>query len=274
MTAEVVDVVEEVHEAPKGVIAQPTTPDGLDSVISGVDEPTTSDEEATPEQVELPDKYRGKTAKELVEMHQNAEALLGRQSAEVGELRGVVDNFIQSQITATETQTTDEEEPDFHLDPEAATAHAISNHPDVLEAKRSGQELKKQSSLAALKAKHPDMQEVLGNPKFHEWVQASPTRLRLFREADADYNFESADELLGSFKERVAVVASAVEQESRTRAEAINSASTGGAHASSAVPSKKVYRRTDIIKLMKTDPQRYQALQPEIMEAYANNRVK
>jgi hypothetical protein len=41
---------------------------------------------------ELPEKYRGKSVKELVEMHQNAEQALGKQSSEVGELRKVVDD--------------------------------------------------------------------------------------------------------------------------------------------------------------------------------------
>jgi hypothetical protein len=38
--------------------------------------------------------------------------------------------------------------------------------------------------------------------------------------------------------------------------------------------SKKVYRRADLIRLKMTDPSRYEALQPEIMAAYAENRVK
>ena len=37
---------------------------------------------------------------------------------------------------------------------------------------------------------------------------------------------------------------------------------------------RKVYRRADIIKLMKNDPDRYQAMSEEIMAAYAEGRVK
>jgi hypothetical protein len=48
---------------------------------------------------DLPDKYRGKTAAELARMHQEAEKLLGRQSSEVGELRKVVDSYIQTQLS-------------------------------------------------------------------------------------------------------------------------------------------------------------------------------
>jgi hypothetical protein len=38
--------------------------------------------------------------------------------------------------------------------------------------------------------------------------------------------------------------------------------------------SQKVYRREDIRKLMMSDPDRYEALQPEIMAAYASGRVR
>ena len=45
----------------------------------------------------VPDKYQNKSLEEVVQMHQEAEKLLGRQSSEVGELRKVVDDFITSQ---------------------------------------------------------------------------------------------------------------------------------------------------------------------------------
>jgi hypothetical protein len=41
-----------------------------------------------------------------------------------------------------------------------------------------------------------------------------------------------------------------------------------------AASSKRVYRRADIRQLMQTNPQRYEDLQPEIMAAYAEGRVR
>ena len=38
--------------------------------------------------------------------------------------------------------------------------------------------------------------------------------------------------------------------------------------------SKRIYRRADLIRLRMTDPDRYNALQDEIMAAYAEDRVK
>ena len=54
----------------------------------------------------------------------------------------------------------------------------------------------------------------------------------------------------------------------------MKSANTGNARGSAEGSRKKVYRRADIIKLIKTDPERYQSLSDEILKAYAEGRVK
>ena len=59
-------------------------------------------EEQPSEEDNVPDKYRNKSAAELVQMHQEAERMLGRQSGEVGELRKVVDEFVMSQSSSKE----------------------------------------------------------------------------------------------------------------------------------------------------------------------------
>jgi hypothetical protein len=56
-------------------------------------------------------------------------------------------------------------------------------------------------------------------------------------------------------------------QETALRAAAVDVGGSGEV-------SKKIYRRADLIKLKMTDPDRYMALQDEIMAAYAENRVK
>ena len=51
-------------------------------------------------------------------------------------------------------------------------------------------------------------------------------------------------------------------------------ASTGNTKGSAEAPSRKIYRRADIIKLMQTDPDRYMALAEEIRRAYSENSVR
>tara|TARA_R100001129_G_scaffold168127_1_gene136148 strand:- start:1507 stop:2283 length:777 start_codon:yes stop_codon:yes gene_type:complete len=232
------------------------------------------EEQATPSEPEIPEKYQGKSAQELVQMHQEAEKLLGRQSSEVGELRKVVDNYIQAQLTTAPQQEEKVEEVDFFTDPEKAVAQAIQNHPKIKEAESVSQQYKMQTALSALKTNHPDMESILKDTKFAEWIQASKVRTKLFVAADKQYDYEAADELFNLWKERQQMIGQAANAEKQSRKQAVRTASTGNARGSSESSPKKIYRRADIIKLMREDPHRYAALQDEIMRAYAEKRVK
>ncbi len=82
-----------------------------DDTQDNLDDFAVSEEVTQAEPVEdVPEKYRNKTAAELVKMHQEAESLSGRQSNEVGELRRVVDDFITQQTELSQdTQDNGEE---------------------------------------------------------------------------------------------------------------------------------------------------------------------
>ena len=224
----------------------------------------------------LPDKYQGKSLEDVVKMHQEAEKLLGRQSSEVGELRKVVDDYISSQTqSAPQPQHVEpEDDIDYFTDPQAAVNRAIENHPKIREAEEYSSNYKKQSALAELNNKHPDMQEILGDPKFADWIKASKIRTQLFVAADQQYDADSADELFSLWKERKQVVQQTANVEKQERKQQLKAANTGNARGSAEGTRKKVYRRADIIKLMRTDPERYQALSEEILTAYAEGRVK
>jgi hypothetical protein len=233
--------------------------------------------EATLEEpkADIPEKYQGKSTAEIVRMHQEAEKLLGKQSSEVGDLRKVVDDYIQTQLTDTETQTTNaDEEVDFFSDPDKAVERAISNHPKIKEAENISNQYRQSTAMATLQNKHPEMQGILQDAKFADWIKASKIRTRLFAQADQQYDVDAADELFSLWKERQQVVTQTAANEKQQRKQSVKSASTGNARGSGEQRAKKVYRRADIIKLMRTDPDRYQALSNEIMQAYAEGRVR
>ena len=239
-------------------------------------EATAEVEQPQVEEPSLPDKYQGKSLEEVVQMHQEAEKLLGRQSSEVGELRKVVDDYISSQTPTSAPQQTVEPEDDidYFTDPQGAVNRAIENHPKIREAEQYTAQYKKQSSLATLQTKHPDMQTILKDPKFAEWIKASKIRTQLFVQADQQYDADAADELFSLWKERKTVAQQTAQVEKQARKQQVRAANTGNARGSAEGSRKKVYRRADIIKLMKNDPDRYQALSDEIMAAYAEGRVK
>ena len=239
-------------------------------------EATEQEEQVTPEQQEpeLAEKYQNKSVAELAQMHQEAEKLLGRQSSEVGELRKVVDSYIQTQLTPEQAPKQEDEEIDFFTDPNEAVNRMIQNHPKIKEAEAVTSQYRQSTAMAQLKSKHPEMEAILQDTKFAEWIQASPTRTRLFVEADQQYNTDAADELFSNWKERQNIVQQTAQVEQQARKQTAKAASTGNPRGSSESAPKKIYRRADIINLMKTDPNRYAALQPEIMLAYQEGRVR
>ena len=223
----------------------------------------------------IPDKYRGKSLEDIVTMHQEAEKLIGRQAQEVGEVRRLADELIKQQLSTKQTTQPPvvENEIDFFEDPKLAVQKAVANHPDVLAAKQASQQLKQIQTQAMLNKKHPDFADIVRDGEFIEWVKASPMRLNIYAMADANYDFNAADELLSTFKQirtsktqQTTDAGNAVRKQNLTAA-AVDVGGTGES-------SKKVYRRTDLIRLRMTDPDRYEALQPEIMAAYSEGRVK
>lgn len=227
---------------------------------------------AEPDTEELPQHYRGKTPAELIKMHQEAESRLGQQGEEVGKLRSIVDDFILKQTKSNEPD--EAEEIDFFADPDKAVEHKIANHPTLKQLEQLGVQMQQSQTLSALQQKHPDLKEIAVSPEFQKWIMGSKVRQQLYEQANNQYNYDAADELFSTWKEIRNVTKQTVEVERKERKQALNAASTGGASGSTEAPSKKIYRRADIIELMRTDPKRYQAMSNEIMQAYRENRVR
>lgn len=245
--------------------------DNLENEEKPEEAPEEEQASAQEEEDDIPEKYRGKSVKDIVRMHQEAEKAMGKQGSEVGELRKLVDDYIRAQ---TVTQTKVEEDVDFFEDPNKAIAAAIDKHPKVRQAEELATQMKRASALNTLKAEHPDYTEVINDPAFGEWILQSKVRKELYARADKQYDYDAASELLSTWKERRNVVKQTAEVEKISRKQAIKSASTGSTKGTGENSSRKVYRRSDIIELMRRDPDRYQALSGEIMQAYAEGRVR
>lgn len=255
--------------------------DSLDDMQKNAEDTTEPSQEASQvaEQPEaIPDKYAGKSLEDVVRMHQEAEKLLGRQSSEVGDLRKVVDSYITTQLeeqAAPQAASEPDEDIDFYSDPEKAIERAIDNHPKVKAAEESTRAYKQQTSMAQLQQAHPEIPEIVKDPKFAEWIQASPVRTRLFVQADQQFDLEAANEIFSLWKERSGAINQTLKSEKEGRQKAVKEGSNGYTRGNpDSGLSKKIYRRADIIKLMKTDPERYLALSDDIQQAYLEKRVK
>jgi len=237
-------------------------------------------QEEQPQQPEVPEKYKGKSVEDLVQMHQELEKFSGKQSTEVGELRKVVDDYIQTQLSTQQApqqqqqQDDNDDDVDFFVDPKTAVSRAIDNHPKIKEAQAYTQQYKQQATLAQLKSSHPEMEQILQDPKFAEWIKGSKVRTQLFVQADQQYDYDAANELFSLWKERNQVVQQTAQAEREARKSSVKTASTGNARGTAEGSRRKVYRRADIIKLMRTDPERYQSMSDELLKAYAEGRVR
>jgi len=235
-------------------------------------------QEAAPAEENLPTKYKGKTLDKIIKMHQEAEKLIGRQAQEVGEVRKLADELIKRQLdNKKEVEVTKEDEIDFFEDPKKAVSRAVESHPAIQEAKQQALLLKQQQTLTKLQQEFPDFQQTVADPSFAEWIKASPVRMRLYAAADADFDFDSASELLTSWnyvKPKAVAPASAPAPEIKAAQKAAVKSATVDVGSNTGATSAKVYRRADLIRLQLEDPDRYYQLQDEIMAAYAQGRVK
>lgn len=223
---------------------------------------------------ELPEKYRAKSLEEVVRMHQEAEKLIGKQAQEVGEVRKLADELLKQNLSSKQQRIQEEEpEVDFFENPQKAVQATIDKHPDVLAARQAGLEFKRMQIQQKINAEHPDFSQVVNDAEFQNWVKSSPVRVGLYAKADGEFDYDSANELLSTFKQLRGIKAKQSEQASdATRAKSMKAAQVdvGGSGES----AKKVYRRADLIRLKMTDPARYETLSDEIMQAYSEGRVR
>lgn len=223
---------------------------------------------------QLPEKYREKSLEDIVRMHQEAEKLIGKQAQEVGEVRKLADELLKQNLSSKQQHTKEEEpEVDFFENPQRAVQETIDRHPDVLAARQASQEFKRMQIQQKLAQDHPDYSQVVNDSEFQNWVKSSPVRLGLYAKADGEFDYDSANELLSTFKQLRGIKAKESEQAGnaqRTKSMKAAQVDVGGSGES----SKRVYRRTDLIRLKMTDPSRYEALSDEIMQAYAEGRVR
>ena len=249
------------------------------SQVQDTQEEVTQEPVQQPEE-DLPAKYRGKSAKEIAQMHMEAEKLIGKHAQEVGEVRKLADELLKRQLeTKKEDTPPPQEEIDFFEDPDKAVARKIESHPAIQEAKEQTRQLKQMQTINKLQQNFPDFQSIVQDPEFADWVKSSPVRLRLYAAADAEYDYDSAAELLTTWKyvkpakpaEQIAEIAPEVKQAQKS---AVKSATVDVGSTTGAPVSSKIYRRADLIRLNLEDPDRYEALQPEIMRAYQEGRVR
>ena len=241
------------------------------------EEPQTTEEPVEQEKSPIPNKYQGKSVEDIVKMHQEAERLIGKQAQEVGEVRKLADELLKRQLQenkAVETpRETETELQDRYLeDPISAVNAAVDKHPAIQQAQLQAFEYKQQQVTQKLREEFSNFEEVVNDSKFFDWIKASPVRTRLFSEAHQQYDYDSAVELISTWNNMNKVDVTSIADSKKETAKNLKTATVDAG--SPSMSSRKVYRRSDLINLRLRDPQRYEAMQDEILSAYAEGRVK
>jgi len=283
MSTKIVDQLDEQAPEEGEEFVDLNQPDVEETVDAGEEQTNDSNDEGG---TELPDKFRNKSMEEVVNMYQNLEKEFGRKGNEVGELRKLTDELLQLEIqqkkqnqervSSKEEQISDD---DWFTSPKEATDKYLQNSGLAKEVEQLKEKLTSRDREEAHKAfveKHPDYQDLAQKEDFQTFVKDSKYRLDLAQKAD-QYDYEAANELFDLYKAIRSNSGASNEdngadkvqqqQEARKRAtlEGTSNRSKG---------TKKVYRRADLIKMKMNDPERYMAMQDEIMQAYSDGRVK
>jgi hypothetical protein len=270
--AEIIDAEQPELELQEGETAgniEEDTPQIEEPVENAVEEEKVAEDEDTPEI------YQGKSASELSKILLEKERQIGQQGNELHNLRSTLDAMALNTSKASEPEPEPITEADFFSDPTNTVNRAIESHPALRQAQEMAQKMVYAQGLATLQRRHPDLKEVMASPKFDEWIKSSSVRSARYQRADLTGDVEEADDLISTFKQLNQIEATTKQASAKAQKQAVKSANTGSTRGNSDVRgSRRVYRRADIRELMKTNPKRYEDLQPEIMQAYAEGRVR
>ena len=227
----------------------------------------------------IPSKFEGKSVDEIVNSYVNLEQQYGRQGNDLGELRKLADSLIQKNLNESDGQQVDSMEKDlsqdeFFSDPVTAVRRVVNEALEPVRATLS--DTKVDSTVQRLQAKHPDIQEIVQDLGFQEWVLESTPRQDMWVRASKG-DFEYADELFSQYKSthKVAVEAKQA-QENAVKSQELEAASavSAGSSKDAGTSGKPIYKRAELIRLRMNDPERYTELQSEITQAYADGRVR
>lgn len=189
----------------------------------------------------IPEKLRGKSQADLVQMYLEAESKSSRIANELGESRKMITSLLDvkpKEVAKQETRpeiTADE----LLTDPNKTIDEAINSHPAVTKAREKSEDLERQLALKEFEGEFPTYKQDLADPKFAEWVQKNEGRKRLIFMAN-QYDTAAAKalwQMWGEYKDlsSAAEAKATAKQEAESKERAGTLEGSTGADASSEV---------------------------------------
>lgn len=215
---------------------------------------------------EIPEKFKDKSLEDVVKSYTELEKEFGRRNNELGELRKTTEQLVAMQLDKGKS----EDEPAYQGvdvdtlldDPNAAISKIIENNPKLKNIEELITQSSREKAKGSFESKHPDWQDVANTSEFQSWVQSNQTRLAMFKDAHQNFDYGKANDLFDWYKqthqeEPAPNLGNAVTETGAKRTE-----------------RKKIFRKVDLQRMRQYDPDKFDAMQPEIIKAYAEGRVR
>lgn len=217
-------------------------------------------------------RFKGKTKKDISDAYVHLERDHGRLAQEVGDLRKMAREWLELESRNNKdkrkAEITDEE---LMENPTETISKVVEEKLAPVQKELEATKLK--ARMAEFVQKHPDYQELTRDQDFNDWIKASPYRMKLYQRADS-MDFDAADELFSIYKDVKETTKKATAAKSSEKEKTLRKASSERGTASGVKGKKKVWSSAYLVHLKITDPEKYNALQPEILQAYNEGRVK
>lgn len=220
----------------------------------------------------MPEKFKNKSPEEIAKAYLEVEKTIGRQGAELGQLRKYVDTLIQREVnTAPEKQDKPVEADDLLDRPEETIREIIKK--ELKSVTEDLNQTKKQLQFNEFVRKHPDYTSVAQTPEFLEWVQSSDKRMARYQSANYEMDLEAADELLSDWKDLTSLREQKVKEAESKRKQALKDATAERGVGESGKGVKPKFRRSELREMRIRNPDKFDAMQAEIIQAYRDGRV-
>lgn len=236
-------------------------------------ESETPDEET--QSFQVPEKFQGKTPEEIAQSYLELEKELGRKANEVGELRKLTDQYIHQELSRRQVEDPKESDSKLEFDdlvenPDEVLNRLVDKRVKQVDEKLA--QLTQQQQLERFLRDNPDFNEISTSQEFASWANATPYRQRQFAQAN-NFDFDAAQELISAYRDTVKGLGQAQKQGQSAKRDAALKAATAESSGTGESP-RKIWTRSELAKLRLEDPDSYWAQSDEIMQAYAEGRVK
>lgn len=154
----------------------------------------------------IPDRFKDKSIEDVIQSYEELEKLNSRQSQDLGAMRKTVDQLLDIQSKAS-SPAPEPSKPvsvdDLYEDTDGVLRRVAKEEVsgEVQELRTELQQLRLERALAKLEDKFEGWQQRVQEPEFNAWVQESPYRQRMYRDADSG-DFDAAEEILGMYYEQ------------------------------------------------------------------------